>query len=144
MAKLSKEQVAYNEGMAFAYRIAKADGIAELENEIKWRGLMDMPLNYKARDVERVVHKVAEEWCDIQRRQMGCASAITLIDVMKIPARTVRKYIEEFCARMILFRHDEEAFRQAEERMNKEIAISEALKDFDVDKMEAEAMEDGK
>ena len=26
---------------------------------------------------------------------MGAASAITLIDVMKIPARTVRKYIED-------------------------------------------------
>ena len=144
MAKLSKEQKAYNEGMAFAYRIAKADGIAELENEIKWRGLMDMPLNYKARDVERVVKQVSEDWCEIQRRHMGAASAITLIDTMKIPARTVRKYIEEFCAKMILFRHDNEAFLQAEERMNKEIAISEALKGIDIDKMEEEAMENGK
>lgn len=144
MAKLSKEQKAYNDGMAFAYRIAKADGIEELEHEIKWRGLVDLPMNYRARDVEKVVHQVAEQWCDIQRRQMGCASAITLIDVMKIPARTVRKYIEEFCARMILFRHDKEAFRQAEERMNKEIAISEALKGFDIDEMEAEVLNDGK
>ena len=144
MAKLSKEQKAYNDGIAFAYKIAKENGIEELENEIKWRGLMDMPLNYKTKDVERVVREVAEQWCDIQRRQMGAASAITLIDVMKIPARTVRKYIEEFCARMILFRHDEEAFRQAEERMNKEIAISEALKGFDIDEMEAEVLNDGK
>lgn len=56
MAKLSKETQWRNEGMAYALSIAKESGVDALEDELKMRGIADVPI--------RVNKQKTQEFCD--------------------------------------------------------------------------------
>lgn len=54
MARISKEQQLHLDGMAFAYRIAKAGGVEALEKEIAYCGINNIPLNVSSQELTAV------------------------------------------------------------------------------------------
>ncbi|RGY84003.1 hypothetical protein DXA21_21125 [Parabacteroides distasonis] len=53
MAKLSKEEMARREGMAYALRIAKEKGIDALEEDLKMRNAINLPLRVSKADLDK-------------------------------------------------------------------------------------------
>lgn len=53
MAKSSKEEQARREGMAYALRIAKEKGIDALEEDLKMRNAIDLPLRVSKADLDK-------------------------------------------------------------------------------------------
>ena len=55
MAKISKEEQARREGMAYALRLAKEKGIDALEEDLKMRNAIDLPLRVSKADLSSIV-----------------------------------------------------------------------------------------
>ena len=58
MAKLSKEEIARREGMAYALRIAKEKGIDALEEDLKMRNAIDLPCRVSKADLSKFSENV--------------------------------------------------------------------------------------
>lgn len=58
IAKLSKEEMARREGMAYALRIAKEKGIDALEEDLKMRNAIDLPLRVSKADLSKFSENV--------------------------------------------------------------------------------------
>lgn len=58
MAKLSKEEIARREGMAYALRIAKEKGIEALEEDLKMRNAIDLPCRVSKADLDKFSENV--------------------------------------------------------------------------------------
>lgn len=52
MGKLSKEEIARREGMSYALRVAKEKGIDGLEEDLKMRNAIDLPIRCSKKDLE--------------------------------------------------------------------------------------------
>lgn len=60
MAKISKEEQARREGMAYALRIAKEKGIEELEKDLQMRRIFDLPVALNKSDLKAVDKTMAQ------------------------------------------------------------------------------------
>lgn len=58
MAKLSKEEIARREGMAYALRIAKEKGIEALKEDLKMRNAIDLPCRVSKADLDKFSENV--------------------------------------------------------------------------------------
>ncbi|MFQ7607471.1 hypothetical protein [uncultured Blautia sp.] len=58
MSSRNKEMQARTEGMAYALKIAKQDGIEELEKEIKFRNLTGISLNVSRKDLNAASERI--------------------------------------------------------------------------------------
>ncbi|WP_301955866.1 hypothetical protein [uncultured Eubacterium sp.] len=58
MAKMSKEEQARREGMAYALRLAKEKGIDALEEDLKMRNAIDLPLRVSKADLSKFSENV--------------------------------------------------------------------------------------
>ena len=58
MAKLSKEEMARREGMAYALKVAKEKGISGLEAELIMRNALNLPLRISQKDMETFSNNV--------------------------------------------------------------------------------------
>lgn len=58
MAKLSKEEQARREGMAYALRLAKEKGIDALEEDLKMRNAIDLPCRVSKADLDKFSENV--------------------------------------------------------------------------------------
>lgn len=58
MAKLSKEEIARREGMAYALRIAKEKGIEALEEDLKMRNAINLPCRVSKADLDKFSENV--------------------------------------------------------------------------------------
>ena len=135
MAKLSKEQKAYLDGMAFALKVAKESGIEGLEEEIKFRGITNAPLNVSAKELTVAARARAHE----ELLFVATASAATLADHIKMPPSRVLDYLKEFNHRVDIYRKDPDAFREAQQKLDRNLGLNEVCKSY---VMEEE--EDGK
>ena len=52
MGKISKEEIARREGMAYALKLAKEQGIDALEKDLKMRNAINLPLRCSQHDLE--------------------------------------------------------------------------------------------
>lgn len=126
MAKLSKEQQAYLDGMAFALRIAKKDGIEGLENEIKFRGTTNVPLNVSSKQLAAVSRaRIQDELLFV-----ATASASTLADYIKMPPSRVLDYLKEFNRRVDIYRTNPEVYKEAQQKLDRNIGLNEVCKSY--------------
>lgn len=58
MARMSKEEQARREGMAYALRIAKEKGIEALEEDLKMRNVIDLPCRVSKADLSKFSENV--------------------------------------------------------------------------------------
>lgn len=101
----------YNEGMAYAYRIAKQGGIDVLEKEIQFRGLY----NYDTKNATiKDIWKAAAKLTDVQLRIMAIASIAAMADGLKLPPSIMVDYLVEFNSRVGIYMEDMNALEEAE------------------------------
>ena len=124
MAKSTKEQQAYMNGMAYALKIAKEQGVEGLEKEIEFRGLVNLPLNVSAKELAKVARLHAQD----EVMLMVTASATTLTEYIKLPPSRVLDYLKEFSKVAMLFRTNPMAYEKAKERMNRNSGLNEVCR----------------
>lgn len=135
MANFNKERRAYNDGMAHALKIVQQSGIKGLEEELKLRGIKDLPLNVSATELTAVARIRAKE----ELMMVATASASTLAEHIKMPPSMVLTYLKEFNNRVDLYRGNPEEYAAAQERLNRNIGLNEVCKSYTM-----EDEEDGK
>lgn len=84
----TKEQRIYLEGIAFAYKIAKEQGIESLEKEVKFRGANNCVLNVNYSELVAVTRGR----CKDELMYVATASAVTLSEVLKLPPSRIKKH----------------------------------------------------
>lgn len=60
MAKLSREEQARREGMAYAYKIAKEKGLDELEQELRMRNIFNIPIRVSKNDLMKADERLTQ------------------------------------------------------------------------------------
>ena len=126
MAKLSKEQRAYMDGMAHALKIAKEDGIEGLEKEIQFRGLASAPLNVSSKELIACAREFAKK----ELLFMATASAMTLQKDLLLPLVIVKEYLTAFSKRVQEYRYDQRRFEEDSEKLNRSVGLNEICKEY--------------
>lgn len=134
MGNFNKERRAYNDGMAFALRVVQQSGIEGLEQELKLRGIKDLPLNVSSTELTAVARIRAQE----ELLMVATASASTLAEHIKMPPSTVMSYLKEFNNRVDLYRGNPEEYAAAQERLNRNIGLNEVCKSYAMEDKEDE------
>lgn len=134
MANFNKERRAYNDGMAFALRVVEQSGIEGLKNELKLRGISELPLNVSAAELTAVARIRAKE----ELLMVATASASTLAEHIKMPPSKVKEYLKEFNNRVDLYRVNPEEYAAAQERLNRNIGLNEVCKSYTMEDKEDE------
>lgn len=130
MAKLSKETQWRNEGMAYALKIAKESGVNALEEELKMRGLTDVPL--------RVNKQKAQEFCDNVKENVVnhvlLLSLVTLRDEFEFGAKRLKQFQERFTDKASCIAGDWTTWEEQVKVLAEEVGIEyvEYMKDVTV------------
>ena len=89
MAKLSKEEMARREGMAYALKVAKEKGISGLEAELIMRNALNLPLRISQKDMKTFSNNVKMNTIDTVMVLM----AVTLHDEFVSGPKRVQRAI---------------------------------------------------
>lgn len=116
----SKEQRIYMEGMAFAYKIAKEQGLDALENEMKFRGVQNIPLNVNKAQLVAI----AREWGKKELHIVAVASAATMVDDLKLPPGMCKEYLRYFNNRVSTYRDEPDSLEKDAENLNRNIGLN--------------------
>lgn len=92
MANFKKEELARMEGMVYALRIAKKDGIEELEKEIKKRGITGISINCSHKELENASVNMRNMMFDT----FMCFTIGILHDCFGFGQNRARKFQEKF------------------------------------------------
>lgn len=122
----AKEQRIYLEGMAFAARVAKERGLSGLEEELAFRGANNAPLNVSRHELTAVARVRAKD----ELLFVATAMAATMVEDMRTPPSIVREFLAQFNARVERYRMDPGEFRQAFERMGRNVGLNEVCRSF--------------
>lgn len=126
MGRISKEQRLHLEGMAFALKIVKKDGIDGLEKEIAFRGANAIPLNVSRYELTQVARLRAREELMI----VATAMADTMSNEMKLPPSVILDFLRKFNQKVDVFRYDKEALEKAQTKLDSMYALNETIKRF--------------
>lgn len=126
MAKLSKEQRAYMDGMAHALRIAKKDGCEQLEKELEFRGIVNTPLNVSSGELVAC----AREYAKKELLFMATASAMTLQKELSLPLVVMKEYLTVFNNRVQEYRYNQEQYERDCDKLNKSLGLNEICKEY--------------
>ena len=92
MAKINKEEQARREGMSYALKIAKEQGIEALEKDLKMRNAIGLPIP--------VSQKVLDEFTENVKLQMYDSTmvlwAVTLRDELGFGEKRIQKVLDRF------------------------------------------------
>jgi len=126
VAKLSKEQRAYMDGMAHALRIAKEDGCEQLEKELQFRGIVNTPLNVSSKELIAC----AREYAKSELMFMATAAAMTLQKDLALPLVVVKEYVTAFNNRVQEYRYNPEQYEKDCDKLNKSLGLNEICKEY--------------
>lgn len=126
MAKLSKEQRAYMDGMSHALRIAKEDGCEQLEKELQFRGTVNTPLNVSSKELI----ECAREYAKSELMFMATAAAMTLQKDLALPLVVIKEYLTAFNNRVQEYRYNQEQYEKDCDKLNKSLGLNEICKEY--------------
>lgn len=92
MAKINKEEQARREGMAYALNIAKTKGIEALEEELRFRNALQMPIAVPRKNVDEALNNIKMNILDT----VTILSAVTLHDEFGFGKKRLKQYIDRF------------------------------------------------
>lgn len=119
MAKLSKEDKARLDGMAFALRVAKEKGIDGLEEEIKFRGATNAPLTISREKYGEFADNVRLATLD----SVMCLSCVTLRDEFGFGKKRLQDYIDRFKLKTSCLVGDYTTWEEQQEILREEVGI---------------------
>lgn len=92
MAKVDKEEQARREGMAYALKIAKEKGIVALEEELRFRNALRMPIAVPRKNCDEAINNIKMNVVDT----VTILSAMTLRDEFGFGKKRIQQYVERF------------------------------------------------
>lgn len=116
----NRDQRFYNDGLARALDLVKAGGVELLEQELKQRGIKDLPPNVPV----YLVHKAAREYCEEELMIVATAMADTVAYDMQLPPSVVVDFLRNFNNKCDRFRMDAELYEAAQKRLVDEYAMN--------------------
>ena len=130
---MNRDQRFYNDGLARALDIVKAGGVQLLEQELKQRGIKDLPPNVPV----YLMHKVARVYCKDELMIVATALADTIVHEMNLPPSMAVDYLQKFNEKCDRFRMDDESYKEAQRRLDEEYGMN-----MIVNKLNKEEIED--
>lgn len=122
----NRDQRFYNDGLARALDLVKAGGVELLEQELKQRGIKDLPPNVPV----YLVHKAAREYCKDELMIVATAMADTIAYDMQLPPSVVLEFLLNFNDKCDRFRMDAELYEAARKRLDEEYAMNMIINKF--------------
>ena len=120
MARSSKEERIYLEGIAFAGRIAREQGLEALEKEIAFRGANKCVLNVNYSELVAVTRGR----CKDELMYVGTAAAVTLSEALRLPPSVMKTYLREFNRKIVEYRLHPEKYLEDSERIQKNVGLT--------------------
>ena len=92
MAKIDKLEQARREGMAYALKIAKENGIDGLEEELRFRNIIKAPIAISRPKCDEMIAHIAMNVIDT----VTILSAMTLRDEFDFGKQRIQRFVERF------------------------------------------------
>lgn len=92
MARESKEEIARREGMAYALKVAKEKGVDGLEEELRFRNALRMPIAVPRKNCDEAINNIKMNVLDT----VTILSAITLRDEFEFGKQRIQRFVERF------------------------------------------------
>ena len=128
---MNRDQRFYNDGLARALDIVKAGGVQLLEQELKQRGIKDLPPNVPV----YLMHKVARTYCNDELMIVATALTDTIVHEMNLPPSMAVDYLQKFNEKCDLFRMDDEVYKDTQRRLDEEYGMNVIYDKFNKEEM---------
>ena len=128
---MNRDQRFYNDGLARALDLVKAGGVELLEQELKQRGIKDLPPNVPV----YLMHKVARTYCNDELMIVATALADTIVHEMNLPPSMAVDYLRKFNEKCDRFRMDDEAYKETQRQLDEEYGMNVIYDKFNREEM---------
>lgn len=132
MAKLNKEEQARREGMSYALRIAKEKGIEALEEDLKMRNAVGLPIPLSQKKLDEFSENIKAQMYDCTM----ILWAVTLRDELGFGEKRIQKVLDRFNKKAECLNEDYTTWKEQidiiREECNIELAIRENNKNVQV------------
>lgn len=129
MARIDKEEQARREGMAYALRIAKEKGIDALEEDLKMRNAIGLPVGVDRKALNQFTENVKFNTVDT----MVILMAVTLHDEFGFGERRVQRAIDRFMFKANCLDEDYTTWQEQIEILKEELGIELSIRANDKD-----------
>ena len=129
MARIDKEEQARREGMAYALRIAKEKGIDALEEDLKMRNAIGLPVGVDRKALNQFTENVKFNTVD----NMVILMAVTLHDEFGFGEKRVQRAIDRFMFKANCLDEDYTTWQEQIEILKEELGIELSIRANDKD-----------
>ena len=129
MARIDKEEQARREGMAYALRIAKEKGIDALEEDLKMRNAIGLPVGVDRKALNQFTENVKFNTVDT----MVILMAVTLHDEFGFGEKRVQRAIDRFMFKANCLAEDYTTWQEQIEILKEELGIELSIRANDKD-----------
>lgn len=129
MARMNKEEQARREGMAYALRIAKEKGIDALEEDLKMRNTIGLPVGVDRKALNQFTENVKFNTVDT----MVILMAVTLHDEFGFGEKRVQRAIDRFMFKANCLDEDYTTWQEQIEILKEELGIELSIRANDKD-----------
>ena len=129
MARIDKEEQARREGMAYALRIAKEKGIDALEEDLKMRNAIGLPVGVDRKALNQFTENVKFNTVDT----MVILMAVTLHDEFGFGEKRVQRAIDRFMFKAYCLDEDYTTWQEQIEILKEELGIELSIRANDKD-----------
>lgn len=129
MARIDKEEQARREGMAYALRIAKEKGIDALEEDLKMRNAIGLPVGVDRKTLNQFTENVKFNTVDT----MVILMAVTLHDEFGFGEKRVQRAIDRFMFKANCLDEDYTTWQEQIEILKEELGIELSIRANDKD-----------
>lgn len=129
MTRIDKEEQARREGMAYALRIAKEKGIDALEEDLKMRNAIGLPVGVDRKALNQFTENVKFNTVDT----MVILMAVTLHDEFGFGEKRVQRAIDRFMFKANCLDEDYTTWQEQIEILKEELGIELSIRANDKD-----------
>lgn len=129
MARIDKEEQARREGMAYVLRIAKEKGIDALEEDLKMRNAIGLPVGVDRKALNQFTENVKFNTVDT----MVILMAVTLHDEFGFGEKRVQRAIDRFMFKANCLDEDYTTWQEQIEILKEELGIELSIRANDKD-----------
>ena len=129
MARMNKEEQARREGMAYAFKIAKERGIDGLEEDLKMRNAIGLPVGVDRKALNQFTENVKFNTVDT----MVILMAVTLHDEFGFREKRVQRAIDRFMFKANCLDEDYTTWQEQIEILKEELGIELSIRANDKD-----------
>ena len=129
MARIDKEEQARREGMAYALRIAKEKGIDALEEDLKMRNAIGLPVGVDRKALNQFTENVKFNTVDT----MVILMAVTLHDEFGFGEKRVQRAIDRFMFKANCLDEDYTTWQEQIEILKEDLGIELSIRANDKD-----------